>query len=193
VSWRVEARGASFEIRAPELGMLDERGASAAPADAFDRLARDRQRPVRLHASMMLAFLGDERARQHALELRSDGRELEWPYLERILQSVTPLRVCEVVANRDQGTTHEIECCIQNLGKRALANIGLRVRAVDGRSDVSNPVAPPPLVFAESSYRVGGELAPRTGRAVELSFETAQTSPSPLLLEYVVESGPEPR
>jgi hypothetical protein len=193
VTWRVEARGASFDVLAPELGMLDEYGRDAAPADAFDALTRDRQRVVRLHASMLQAFLGDERGRQHALELRAEGRELEWPYLDRVLQSLSALRVCEVVANDGDGSTHEIECCIQNVGKRTLGDITLRVRAVDGRAEARNPAAPPPLVFAESSYRLGGELEPRTGRAVELSFETAQTSPAPLLLEYVVDSGGEPR
>jgi hypothetical protein len=191
VSWRVEARGSSFEVLAPDLGALDEYGGQTAPPDAFDRLGRDRHRAVRMHASMMLAFLGDERARPHALELRSEGRELEVPYLNRVLQAVTPLRACEVVVNSQRTTTHEIECCIQNVGKRPAADITLRVRAVDGRSDARSPLTAPPLVFAESSYRLGGVLEPQTGRAVELSFETAPTSPSPLLFEYVVESGSE--
>jgi hypothetical protein len=192
LAWRVEGRGTSFEVLAPDLGKLDERGTQAAPAEAFDRLARDRQRAVRLHASMMLAFLGDERARQHALELKAEGRELEGPYLERVLQAISALRVCEVLAS-SEGTSHAIECCVQNMSKRPQSALGLRVRGVDGREDVQRPLTPPPLVFAESSFRIAGELAPRTGRTVELSFETSSTSPSPLLLEYVIESGPEAR
>lgn len=189
VGWRVEGRGSSFDVLAPDLGKLDEHGTQAAPADAFDRLAHERQRVVRLHASMMLAFLGDERARQHALELKADGRELEGPYLERILQAIAPLRVCEVLASSEGSTAHAIECCVQNVGKRAQSALSLRVRGVDGRSDVQAPLTAPPLVFAESSYRIAGELGPRTGRAVEISFETAPTSASPLLFEYLVDSG----
>ncbi|MET0411892.1 MAG: hypothetical protein ABW217_11385, partial [Polyangiaceae bacterium] len=193
IVWRAQGQGSSFEVLAPELGKLDEHGTQAAPADAFDRLARERPRALRLHASMMLAFLGDERARQHALELQAEGRELEGPYLERVLQAVTPLRVCEVLASSEGNTSHTIECCVQNVGKRPESALSLRVRGVDGRSDVQSPLAPPPLVFAESSYRIAGELGPRTGRAIELSFETAPSSPSPLLLEYRVESGAEVR
>lgn len=192
IVWRAEGEGSSFEVLAPELGKLDEHGTQAAPADAFDRLARERHRALRLHASMMLAFLGDERARQHALELRAEGRELEGPYLERVLQALTPLRVCEVVAS-SEGTSHTIECCLQNMGKRPQSALSLRVRGVDGRGDAQSPLAPPPLVFAESSYRIAGQLGSRAGRAVELSFETAPTSPSPVLLEYLVESGAEVR
>jgi hypothetical protein len=79
------------------------------------------------------------------------------------------------------------------MGKRPQSALSLRVRGVDGRGDVQIPLAPPPLVFAESGYRIAGELGPRSGRAVELSFETAPTSPSPLLLEYLIESGVEVR
>jgi hypothetical protein len=193
IVWRAQGQGSSFEVLAPELGKLDEHGTQAAPADAFDRLARERPRALRLHASMMLAFLGDERARQHALELQAEGRELEGPYLERVLHAVSPLRVCEVLASSEGSSSHTIECCVQNVGKRPHSALRLRVRGVDGRDDVQIPLAPPPLVFAESGYRIAGELRPRTGHAVELSFETAPTSPSPLLLEYLLESDVELR
>lgn len=193
IVWRANGEGTSFEVLAPDLGKLDERGLQTAPADAFDRLARERQRALRLHGSMMLAFLGDERARQHAVELKAEGRELEGPYLERVLQASTPLRVCEVLRSREGTTSHAIECCVQNTSKRPQSALSLRVRGVDGRGDVQSPLTPPPLVFAESAYRVAGELAPRTGRAIELSFETAPSSPSPLLFEYLIEAALEVR
>ena len=45
---------------------------------------------------MMLAFLGDPRAREGALELREALREDEAPYLARLLQALGELRVCQL-------------------------------------------------------------------------------------------------
>ena len=73
LKWSTEAEGTEVEIQGPALGSLGPEGESAAPTDRFFELLKAQNRPVRLHGAMMLAFLGDPRARDGALGLSRTG------------------------------------------------------------------------------------------------------------------------
>lgn len=167
--WRLEGRGSRFELHAPALGPLSADGSDAAPADAFLRLLGSNHRSVRLHAAMILAFLGHERARSSALELRATMREPEALYLEQLLLASSALRVCNVEVT-SPGATREgsVRACVHNVGEQALDPVGLRIRVLEGEHDPTDPLAIPPLVLAERRYQLPFAVPPQRGYRVDL-------------------------
>jgi hypothetical protein len=162
LKWSTEAEGTEIEIQGPALGSLGPEGESAAPTDRFAELLKAQNRPVRLHGAMMLAFLGDPRAREGALGLREALREDEAPYLGRLLQAIGDLRVCRL-AIRDERETRHVSGCLYNASAEPKTSTGVKLRGLDAPVLASNPVGAPPNLLVEEIVAVPGELASRTG------------------------------
>ena len=168
IKWSVEAQGVEFEVHNPVPGNVGPFGDDAAPANLFAELLTANHRPVRLHAAMMLTFLGDPRARDAVLELREALREDEAPYLNRLIQAQAPVKVCklQVEPARQAGSA-----CLFNSGVEPKKDLGLRVRALADEVSHGDPVGQPPEVKAESSYHVPGELPPNEGHEASFTFD----------------------
>jgi hypothetical protein len=168
IKWSVEAQGQEFEVHNPVPGDIGPFGDDAAPSNLFAELLTANHRPVRLHAAMMLSFLGDPRARDAVLELREALREDEAPYLNRLLQAQGTVKVCrlQIDASARAGTA-----CLFNAGSEPRKDLGLRVRALQAEVQHGDPVGQPPEVKAESSYHVPGELPPNEGKAASFAFD----------------------
>lgn len=162
VKWGTNAEGTEIEIQGPALGSLGDDGQSAAPSDRFAELLEAHHRPVRLHAAMMLAYLGDARAREGILKLREALREDEAPYLDRLLQATADVRVCRLsVSQTASGAS--IEGCLFNVTADVKKELGIKLRGLDAAVLSSNPVGQPPNLVAEPLLEVPGELASQTG------------------------------
>ncbi|RYZ03650.1 MAG: hypothetical protein EOO73_26685 [Myxococcales bacterium] len=168
IKWSVEGQGTEFEVHSPVPGDVGPFGDDAAPANSFAELLTANHRPVRLHAAMMLTFLGDPRARDAVLELREALREDEAPYLNRLIVAQSPVKVCKLQLEpaRQSGSA-----CLFNTSNEAKKDLGLRVRALAAGVSHADPVGQPPEVKAESSYHVPGELAPSEGREAAFGFD----------------------
>lgn len=168
LKWSVEAQGVEFEVHSPIPGDIGPFGDDAAPSNLFAELLSANHRPVRLHAAMMLTFLGDPRARDAILELREALREDEAPYLNRLLQAQAPVKVCklQVEPARQSGSA-----CIFNGSVEPRKDLGLRVRALAAEVSHGDPLGQPPEVKAEQSYHVPGELAPNEGKVATFGFD----------------------
>lgn len=168
IKWSVEGQGVEFEVHNPVPGDVGPFGDDAAPSNLFAELLRANHRPVRLHAAMMLTFLGDPRARDAVLELREALREDEAPYLNRLIASQAPIKVCrlEVEAARRTGSA-----CLFNAGNEPRKDLGLRVRGLGREVSHAEPVGQPPEVRVEASYHVPGELPANEGRVASFSFD----------------------
>ncbi len=168
IKWSVEARGEEFDVHSPVPGDIGPFGDDAAPSNLFAELLTAHHRPVRLHAAMMLTFLGDPRARDAVLELREALREDEAPYLNRLLQAQGPVKVCKLEVN---AATRSGSACLFNAGAESRKDLGLRVRGLQAEVSHADPVGQPPEVKAESTYHVPGELPPNDGRVVSFAFD----------------------
>jgi hypothetical protein len=168
LKWSVEARGVEFEVHSPIPGDVGPFGDDAAPANLFAELLDANHRPVRLHAAMMLSFLGDPRAREAVLVLREALREDEAPYLNRLLQAQLPVRVCQL---KFEHARRAGSACVFNRGVEPRSDLGLRVRALRGEVSHAEPVGMPPEVARESSYHLPGELGAGEGRVATFSFD----------------------
>jgi hypothetical protein len=164
LKWSTEAEGTEIEIQGPALGSLGPEGESAAPSDRFAELLKAQNRPVRMHGAMMLAFLGDARAREGALGLREALREDEAPYLGRLLQAIGDLRVCRL-ALRDERETRHVNGCLYNASAEPKTSMGVKLRGLDAPVRAADPVGAPPNLLVEEIVAVPGELASRTGIA----------------------------
>jgi len=173
IKWSVEAQGIEFEAHNPVPGDVGPFGDDAAPSNLFAELLSANHRPVRLHAALLLSFLGDPRARDAVLTLREALREDEAPYLNRLLQAQSPVRVCNL--RLEQGR-HAGSACLFNASVEAKKDLGLRVRALKDEVSHAEPVGLPPEVTAESSFRVPGELSPDSGRTLSFSFDLGSAS-----------------
>jgi hypothetical protein len=162
LKWSTDAEGTEIEIQGPALGSLGPEGESAAPSDRFAELLNAQNRPVRLHGAMMLAFLGDPRARDGALALREALREDEAPYLGRLLQAIGDLRVCRLEV-RDVRETRSVKGCLYNASAESKASMGVKLRGLDAAVRTGAPVGAPPNLVVEEIIAVPGELASRTG------------------------------
>jgi len=168
IKWSVEGQGVEFEVHNPVPGDVGPFGDDAAPSNLFAELLTANHRPVRLHAAMMLTFLGDPRARDAVLELREALREDEAPYLNRLIVAQSPVKVCklQVEAARQAGSA-----CLFNSGAEPKKDLGLRVRALADEVSHADPVGQPPEVRTEASYHVPGELPANEGRQASFSVD----------------------
>jgi hypothetical protein len=167
IKWHVEARGTSFVVTNPRKELLASE--EVAGADAFAELLGANHRPVRLHAAMMLAYLGDPRAKEGAAKLRGALREEEASYLDRVLAAAEPSIACEI---RGQTTHdgHTVKLCAHNRGSQERSGLSMRVRGLDREFDFRNPVAAPPIVVTEKRFDLPGNWPPGQGRWVSANL-----------------------
>jgi hypothetical protein len=170
VKWTVEARGTSFTVRHAKSDFLAPPRAYASANDFVDLLNAN-HRPVRLHGAMMLAFLGDARAKGGAVKLQEALRESEQPYLERVLQTQGDAVSCDWRASAE-GRMRTVSACVYNQSAQPLRSQLLRVRGIDRPFDHRSPVAPPPSIVVEKTWPLAGELAPKTGMIAQFELDT---------------------
>jgi len=168
IKWSVEGQGVEFEVHNPVPGDVGPFGDDAAPSNLFAALLSANHRPVRLHAAMMLSFLGDPRARDAVLELREALREDEAPYLNRLILSQSPLKVCKLQVEPMQRSG---SACLFNAGAEARKDLGLRVRALAAEVSHADPVGQPPEVRTEASYHIPGAIDANQGRVATFAFD----------------------
>ncbi|MEO8180340.1 MAG: hypothetical protein ABI895_16000 [Deltaproteobacteria bacterium] len=176
VSWKVEGRGDRFELQVPDLGRLDEDGLDAAPVDSFISLADRSGGGVRLHAGMMLAFLGDARARAMLQRLRPGLSANELVYLDRLLDTTADLQVCQLRVSA-VGKATRIQSCLYNAGEQPLVDFELLVRALRPTPDPQDPGLAPPETLADELLSWSGTLGSRRGRRLELTLNLPRTEP----------------
>jgi hypothetical protein len=182
VRWTVEGRGDRYELRIPDLGRLDEDGLDAAPADAFLRLARSSNGLLGLHAGMMLAFLGDVRARELLLELRQGLEERQLTYVARLLDSVADVRVCQLHVSA-VGSATRVQSCLYNAAERSHTEFELTLRALQPTAHPEDPGALPPRALAEETLAWSGPLPAHRGRRLELTVQLPESVPSDRWIE----------
>ncbi len=164
IKWSTDAEGTEVEVQAPVLGSLGLEGESLAPSDRFAELLEANNRPVRLHAARLLAFLGDRRAREGILKLREALREDEAPYLDRLLQATAEARVCRLDV-ADEAGGRSVRGCLFNASHEAKKDLGVKLRGLDQGVVPGDPVGAPPTLLVEQVLSVPGELAAETGVA----------------------------
>jgi hypothetical protein len=171
IMWHVDARGNDFEVIVPPTPMLDVLGADASATNLLADLLKAIHRPIRLHGAMMLAYLGDPRAKEGALGLREALREEEAPYIDRLLWTLGEVRTCSVAVS-ESGNVRTVHACVFNTTKAPRKALGLRLRALDRPFHYDTPVEAPPLVVAEHTWKLTGELSPGAGATVTIAFDT---------------------
>lgn len=172
IKWHVEARGNDFEVSGAASPMLDETGADAAStAVIVSELLKAIHRPIRLHGAMLLAYLGDPRAKEGALGLREALREEEAPYIDRLLWTQSDVRTCSVTV-APGGSPRAVRTCVFNGGAEPREHLALKVRALDKPFRYDTPVEPPPLVIAEHVWKLEGQLGPGQGALAQVLLPT---------------------
>jgi hypothetical protein len=168
LKWHVEGRGTSFDVVGPDLGTLAPDGSDAASADAFAALASEGPRAVRLHATRLLAFLGDGRAQAAALALRPMASAGEAAYLDRVA-SARDVAACRLAVTRESSNRWRLQACLFNRARVPRDDLELRLLALDDTLDAARPGARSPGVLAEHTARLDATLGPRSGRTLSLS------------------------
>ena len=176
IKWSVEARGTHFKIHPPTAGPRQEplddtigpNGENAAPTNLLADLLNANHRPVRLHGAMLLAFMGDPRARGAARELRRALREEEATYLRRLLEAVAEVRACNLEVSAD-GT---VNACVHNTSDHPRGGLGLQVKALGANVTHTDPVGPPPDVLEDWKWPIPDALSPHAGVNVTGKIET---------------------
>jgi hypothetical protein len=176
IKWSVEAEGTEAEVINSVTGGIGPNGEDAAPTQRIFELLSARNRPVRVHGAMLLAFLGDPRAREGTLSLREALRDDEGPYLTRLIQALNEVRVCEL--RIDGGSARRrANACLFNSGKVAQRDLGIKLRGLERALDPTRPLATPPTVLVEVAEKIPGELAPDTGRRVAFDIDVGSNAP----------------
>lgn len=176
IKWSVEAEGAEFDVENPFTGDVGPDGEDAAPTNRIAELLEARNRAVRLHGAMLLSYLRDPRAKEGALALREALREDEAPYLMRILQALADVRVCQLQV-AGTAAQRSVSACLYNASAQPQSELGVKLRGLDGPLSSRSPTAAPPTVLAEDAFKITGELGPRSGRAIRLTFHVGEHSP----------------
>lgn len=176
VRWRVEGRGTRFEVLGPDLPALAADGSDTAPPDRFAVLTAAEHRPLRLHGAMMLAFIGDARARQAAVELREARREREASYLDRVLAASGELQFCELEVIASGQQRYDIRGCVFNRSEREHRRVQLRARSISRDFELASPLAEPPALLGEQTLMLDEKLSPGAGHRVRWIAELANQS-----------------
>ena len=176
IKWSVEAEGTEADVVNSVSGSIGPNGEDAAPTQRLHELLSARNRPVRLHGAMLLAFLGDPRAKEGTLNLREALREDEAPYLTRLTQALSEVRVCELSVVGGSAK-RRASACLYNSGKVPQKDLGLKIRGLESALDATRPLAPPPTVLVESAIAIPGELAADSGRRVSVELDVGDANP----------------
>jgi hypothetical protein len=169
IKWHVEGRGSSFDIIGADFGTLAPDGSDTAPAAAFVALARDGSRALRWHAARLLAFLGDDRARDLAIELRPSASASAVRYLDRLAMAPHDVVACRLEVTRGTSQRWRLDACLFNRAREPRRDLRLRLLALDGGLSAARANSELPEVLAEHTARLDLELPAESGRAVALS------------------------
>ncbi|HLV20263.1 MAG TPA: hypothetical protein VKZ49_05260 [Polyangiaceae bacterium] len=186
IKWSVEADGSELQIKNPIAGDIGPGGDGAAPLSRFAELLDANHRPVRMHGALMLAYLGDPRAREAVLKLREALREDEAPYLRRLTFATAPVHACNLRVSAS-GPERQIEACVFNDSKESKKDLALRVAAYDGEISHLDPLAQPPLLVAEGTYPVSRELMPGEGVRVLGKLDLRKLDEPPAAFEAIAD------
>ncbi|MGC4089116.1 MAG: hypothetical protein QM756_14775 [Polyangiaceae bacterium] len=178
IKWSVEAEGSEFEIQNPIAGNIGPNGEDAAPTNRIAELLSAHNRPVRLHGAMLLAFLGDPRAKEGVLALREALRDDEAPYLTRLIQALGDVRVCDLRVTPNASGKSQVAACVHNVGKEARRDLGVKLRGLEQVVATDSPLADPPTVLSETSLSIPGELAGDSGRGLQASIDLEGKAPT---------------
>lgn len=173
IKWSTEARGIEFELENPVEGDIGPGGDGAAPADAFAELLNANHRPVRLHGAMMLAYLGDARAKEGALKLQDALRDEEASYLRRVLDAMQPVRTCEVEVS-GAGSTRTVKACVFNASDQKQEQLMVKLNALDAGFNLAHPVGSPPAILGERAWNVPGAIPPGQGARVQTTVNLSE-------------------
>ena len=176
IKWSVEAEGTEADVVNSVAGGIGPNGEDAAPTQRIHELLAARNRPVRLHGAMLLAFLGDPRAKEGTLSLREALRDDEAPYLTRLISALSEVRVCELQVTGGSAK-RRASACLFNTGKVPQKDLGLKIRGLEQGLDPTRPLAEPPTVLVETAIGIPGELAPDTGRRVTVDLDVGDANP----------------
>jgi hypothetical protein len=176
IKWSVEARGESFQIEHAVTGEIGPGGDGAAPTNLIATLLEANHRPVRLHGAMLLAYLGDPRAREAALKLKEALREDEAPYLDRVLRALGETRACELRISK-AGQRRTVEACVFNASNEPRQNLGFQLRGLEGEVRHDDSVSEPPTALLEKSWSIPGELEPGSGVRVRAEIDLDSADP----------------
>jgi hypothetical protein len=125
---------------------------------------------------MMLAYLGDPRAREATLKLKEALREEEAPYLDRVLRAISELRACNLSVS-DSGPRRTLEACVFNASNEPRKDLGIKLRGLEGEVTHADAVSDPPTAIVEKSFSVPGELEPQSGVRVRAELDLDGTDP----------------
>ncbi len=164
IKWSVEAEGTEAEVVNSVQGTIGPNGEDAAPTQRLIELLSARNRPVRLHGAMLLSFLGDPRAKEGTLSLREALRDDEAPYLTRLIQAQSELRVCELKVD-GRSARRRASACVFNAGKVAQKNLGLKIRGSSARSTRRAPSRRRPRCWSKPYSRSRARSHPTKGTA----------------------------
>jgi hypothetical protein len=193
IKWHVDAEGQTFRLHPaaengrPVEGTLDEHGDNAAPTNSIARLLKAHNRPVRLHGAMLLAYLGDPRARNAVVELGDSLRETEGAYLRRIMEALGEIRTCQVQVSTS-GTHRRVFACVFNTTDSPRTPVQVLVRALDATVSLADPVGTPPQMLSESSVVIPGTLAPKAGVFAQVDVDFARLDATPAAYEVVAQT-----
>jgi hypothetical protein len=185
--WHVEGMGTSVDLIGPELGNLAADGADTAPAAALALLGASPERPLRLHAARLLAFIGDDRAKDVARGLRQAAAPGEAAVVERLLDEAA-FSACDVTVARESTGRWQARACVYNRSGQARALSRARLLAFAQPFDTARPGERAPKLIAELSLPVIGELPPESGRRLALGGALkSEENRAPRAFELVLE------
>lgn len=193
IKWHVEERGTTFKIHPPTSNglVIDDAigplGEGAAAAAAFVELLHANNRPVRLHAAMMLAYLGDRRARTGVVELGEALRDSESGYLRRLLEATGDVMACQIELSA-AGNPRLLRACIFNGGANPTTGTTVTLNLLDAVLSPKDPVAPPPQIVAERSLPIAAAIPAKTGILVEGNLDWNELPQKPVSYELLVQA-----
>jgi hypothetical protein len=192
IKWHVQERGTTFKIHPPTSNgliiddVIGPVGEGAASASSFAELLSANNRPVRLHAAMMLAYLGDKRARPAVVDLGEALRDSEGAYLRRVLEATQDQIACQV--SLGMGNPKSLKACVFNLAAAPIEHATVTVRLLDNVLSMKDPLGTAPQIVGERALQLNAKLEPKAGVLVEGALEAAELPVKPPSYEVVVSS-----
>jgi hypothetical protein len=170
IKWTTEARGTEWKIEPPNFGEISPDAEGTAPAAAFRELLAAKNRPVRLHAARMLAFLGDPEAEKATLQLKDALRSAEAGYLRRLQDALAAVRVCNLSVT-GKGATRRVEACVYNSTDADRDNLGVQLVALDKSLEVSRPLEQPPALLGDRKWPLPAALPAQSGVLISVPVD----------------------
>jgi hypothetical protein len=107
-------------------------------------------------------------------------------YVDRLLDSVSDLRVCQLHVS-PAGRATRVQSCLYNAAEQPNGSFELQVRALRPSPRPEDPSAAPPQLLAEETLSWSGTLAAHRGRRLELTLNLPQAVPSDRWIELRAE------